>query len=269
MLRQLALVTGATSGIGESLARLLAQKDFELLLTGRNEEKLRKLQEELQHDVPVEVMQIDLEKSEDCSSLIKAIHTKAPDLVINNAGYGLYGEALTYSTESQKKLLQVNGMAVLEITLEASRTLISKNKSGIILNVSSAAAFQIIPDFAVYTASKAFVNNFSQAFDIEMAPYGVRVLTACPGMVATNFRERAGGHETEGKQTRALDPVYVAEEIWHQIKKKKPLKIIDWKYHVLTFLSHLFPKAWKTKTLRRSISERISPRHFIPIDDDS
>ena len=184
--------------------------------------------------------------------------------MINNAGFGLYGGALTYPTEEQVDVLEVNGRAVLELTLEAARSLISIGKKGVILNISSTAAFQVLPNMAVYTASKSFVNHFSQAFDFEVKNHGVRILTLCPGMVATDFQERAGGY-LNPKQAGVMTAAFVARQIWNQIERLDPLLIIDWKYRVLTFFSFLLPTSWIAKRVERIIAKRINHRNLIKV----
>lgn len=254
----LALVTGATSGIGRAMCQLLAGRGFELIAIGRNQEELQRLKEELSGQVPVQTLAIDLNHPQERGQLIALIHQRAPDLVINNAGFGLYGEALTYSTEEQTAILEVNAKAVLEMTLEAARALVSRERKGIILNVSSAAAFQVFPNMAVYAASKAFVNHFSEAVDFEMRPHGIRVLTLCPGMVTTSFQKRAGGETLT--QKGVMSPDFVAQEMWKQIVQEERFKIIDWRYRWLTFLSAFLPTSWIAPIQGKWIAERISPR---------
>lgn len=262
MVYELALVTGATSGIGLQISELLALKGVNLILTGRNQEQLHTLKHQLSKKVNVQTLTIDLAQSGKRSHLIEVIHEQIPDLIINNAGFGLYGEVLTYETTDQLDLLEVNGKAVLEITLEAARALISMKKKGVILNVSSSAAFQIMPNLAVYAASKTFVNQFSQAFDFEVKHHGVRVLTICPGMVATKFQQRAGGKINQ-KQFGVLTASYVASQMWKQINRLNPLSIVDWKYRVLTFITHFIPKNWIASFTARIIAKRTKHRTLI------
>lgn len=259
-----ALITGATSGIGKAIAELFAQKGVSLILSGRNVQELQYLQEGLSKKVRVQIIPADLVKADERRCIIDELHAQAPDLVINSAGFGLYGQALTYPTEEQAEILEVNGKAVLEITLEAGRALISAKKKGIILNVSSAAAFQILPNMAVYAASKAFVNHFSQAFDFEFKTYGIRVLTLCPGMVATDFQSRAGG-KIDQRQAGVMSVRFVAEQIWNQMEELNPLLIIDWKYRFLTFLSSLLPTRWVAAWVEHMIAKRMTPRTLIKI----
>lgn len=256
---RLGLVTGATSGIGQATCELLAQKGIDLLISGRNQSELERLQSLLSPQVNVKIIQADLSQEKDRKHLIEQVHINIPDLIINNAGFGLYGEALSYETADQENILEVNCKALLEITMEAARVLISKKKKGVILNISSVAAYYVIPNMSVYAASKAFVNQFSQAFDFEVKKYGVRVLTLCPGMVATQFQSRAGG-KIDKIQLGMMTASFIAEKIWDQIERLNSMTIVDWRYRFLTFMSFFLPINWIARKLERVISNRILPR---------
>lgn len=267
---RLALVTGASSGIGEEICRLLASQGVHLIITGRQSSALHQLADECRSLVNVSAYPCDLSIKEERQLIIEKIHDLSPDLVINNAGFGLYGEALTYSTEEQLKILPVNIEAVVEISLEAARTMISHRHKGVILNVSSAAAFQPFPFFSVYAASKSFVNEFSESFDAEVSPYGVRVLAACPGQVATKFRERASQRQsTQTPSDKAMSASFAARQIWKQIRSRRPLHVFDWKYRAATFLTrYLIPKGLIKKILRFGMEKRIPKRHLIKIREE-
>ncbi|NGX46491.1 MAG: 3-oxoacyl-[acyl-carrier-protein] reductase FabG, partial [Chlamydiae bacterium] len=189
----LALITGASSGIGAALARLLASKKIALILHGRNEQKLDELASSLSSQVDVSILATDLTKRE---ALISLIREKVPDLVINNAGFSLYGDALESSVQEQMKIHDVNGAASLEITLEAAHALLRAKKPGVILNVSSVLGDIPSPGTAIYGASKGFVTLFSQSLDYEFAPHHIRVLVSCPGQVVTPFAARAAKKAT-------------------------------------------------------------------------
>ncbi len=249
---KLALITGATSGIGETLCYLLAEKGINLLITGRNQEALERLQREL--SVEVTLHQADLLKEQD--SLVTLIHKHRPDLIINNAGFGLYGPALEHSTDAQLEILNLNSQAVLRLTLEGARMMKENGIKGVVLNVSSVAAFFAFPNFAVYAASKAFVNSFSEAFDFEMQAYGIRVLSACPGQVATRFRTRAAlGRDKETKRSSmTMTPEFAAKEIVEQIEKNKPVHTFNWRYRLFRYLQFFVPKKFLLKRLSRGIT---------------
>lgn len=235
-----ALITGASSGIGMALARLLASKGISLIITGRDEKRLLDLAREL----PVEVQTIaaDLAKPNDRTIVVAAIRQRKPQLVINNAGLGIYGLSVERDIQQQTYITELNVCALQELTLEAAKTLKEAGLPGVILNVSSAAAFQVFPYFAVYSSTKAFVNQLSLSLDYELRPFNIRVLAACPGVVATNFRKRSGGTVSDWKKSRLMTPEYAADQIWDQIKKREPIRIFNWKYRFLTFLSKFIPE---------------------------
>lgn len=252
----LALVTGATSGIGYALCHLLAKQGIHLIIVGRNASQLSLLEEQLQSKVNVTTLVADLAKENDRRNVVMLIKQYAPDLVINNAGFGLYGEAISHPTDAQLEILDVNGKALLELTLEAAKKLVSQGKQGVILNVASAAAYLVAPQMAVYAAAKSFVKQASQALDFELQPKGVRVLVACPGMVDTAFATRAAGKPIKIPYL-TMTPEYAAEQIWWQIQKGKQCHLFGWRTRWGVYLSKLFPKRWIAKIMQKSIQERI------------
>ncbi len=225
----LALVTGASSGIGAACCRLLARQGIPLLLTGRDSQRLNALADELKAIVPVKTLIADLADADARARLIAMIYAHTPDLMINNAGFGLYGDALTYDTKMQMEIVDVNAAAVLELTLESARALLSKDKKGTILNVSSAADMLIFPRLAVYAASKAFVSQLSQSLDYEFRPHGIRVLVACPGQVATAFSKRASADPVRAMNRFSMSAEFAAEQLWKQISNGKARHVFDWK----------------------------------------
>ncbi len=260
-----AVITGASSGIGEALARLLADQGVALIITGRDTQRLESLAAELQHKVPVTPWTIDLLNSDDLAKLLRIIQEEIPDLLINNAGAGLYGDVLTYQTAEQQQIFELNAAIPMQLTIEAARSLITVGKKGVILNVSSTAAYQPFPQFAVYAAAKGFIRDFSESFDCEVCDKGVRVLTSCPGVVATRFQERAVV-DLSAKQQRylVLTPEFAARDIWHQIQSGQAVRIFDWKYRLLTFFGqHFTPKAVVLWIIRTFFAGQLPPRNFV------
>jgi len=248
----LALVTGATSGLGRALCLELARRDIALLLSGRQRDALEKLKGQL--SVPCHIHEGDLTLESSLRTLIAMIHELCPDLVINNAGFGLYGEALTHSTEEQLKIIELNVKALTEITLEAARTLITKKREGTIVNISSAAGYFVYPSFNLYAASKGYVTAFSEAFDAEVAKHNVRVLTVCPGKIATNFRQRASRGLKQEKTVWSMSAEKAVRLILQQIEKGKAVQIIDWRYRLVVFLAKLLVPQ---KLLRRILIDSL------------
>ncbi len=248
----LALITGATSGIGEALSWRLAEENIPLILHGRNQKKLELLAKDLGQLVDVQTICADLTISYERQHVIRLLKERPANLVINNAGFGLYGDVLTFSTEEQMQMFALNAQATLELSIEAARSLVSWNKTGVILNVSSSAAFTPFPSFAIYSASKAFIKHFSESFDEELRPFGIRVLVACPGKVKTQFKKRASLIEEDPPdEFFVMTKEYAASEIWKQIQKHKQISIFDWRYRLAVFLGKIFVPDWLIKKIIR------------------
>ncbi len=250
-----ALITGATSGIGEALVPLLAEKGYDLILTGRNLTKLQQLAASLKNKT--QILSLDLSDKKARSELISLLHAQAPKLIINSAGSGLYGDSLSLSTAEQLDMIALNIDALVEISLEGAKALIAHKKKGTILNVSSAASYFAYPLFNTYSASKGFVRQFSCALDAELREKGVRVLVSCPGQVDTQFRARSSKGISKGKSHLSMPTTFAAAEIWKQIETGKGVHIFDWRTRLLVFISRLVPRPFLEKYLKASMKDRI------------
>ncbi len=238
-----ALIIGASDGIGKALSLLLAKEGIHLILVGRKMEKLNEVARTIGDRVEVQTVAADLLEPEQRKSIIQLIHEKTPDLVVNSAARGKMGNILSRSTEDALKTVELNVSAVLEITIEAARALVSANKPGTILNISASIGFQIFPGFATYVASKGFITRISESFDEELKPFNVRVLSFCPGIVNTNFASRS----TDGKQQKphplGMKPEDVAESIWKQIQRGQQTKFYNSLFAFGAFMAkYILPK---------------------------
>lgn len=190
-----ALVTGASSGIGEAIARRLAARGVPLLLAARSLDRLEALAAELAaaHGVPARAVRCDLSAPGGAEALVLATEgSGAPiDLLVNNAGFGLNGATLDLEPASVLGMLQVNVLALTELTHRLLPAMAARGR-GRILNVSSTMAFLASPYFASYAASKAYVLSYSLALREEAAPRGITVTCLCPGNTRTKFAEVAG-----------------------------------------------------------------------------
>jgi short-subunit dehydrogenase len=223
------------------------------MITGRDKAKLEKLVMTFPNTISIEA---DLKDQISRKKIIDAIQEHAPDLVINNAGFGLYGNVLDFTTQEQMEILEVNANALLEITIEAARTLVKEKKKGTILNIASAAAFLPFPAFSVYAAAKAFVKEFSESFDFELAPLGVRVLCACPGQVNTHFRKTASKESAHLVSSMAISTEKAVEFLWDQIENQVPVAIFDWRTRFSVYCAHLVPRSFLKKLLQKNILSR-------------
>lgn len=192
---QWAVITGASSGIGLSIAGLLAARSYHLLLVGRNEDRLEALATELstKNKVKASAFVADLGTEEGIEALVGKINSlgKAIEVLVNNAGIGIWGKFAETDWKRQAQMLTLNNTAVLALTHTVLPFLL-ENKKGYILNIGSTASFQAVPGMAVYSASKGFVVQFSRGLHEELKGTGVQVTCVNPGATETAFVERAG-----------------------------------------------------------------------------
>jgi len=189
-----ALITGASSGIGAVFAQKLAQSGYDLVLVARSQDKLQAIADELsqQHGIQATVMPQDLTTPDATDSIFRQLEQLGlqVDMLVNNAGFGIYGEFAEGDRDKYLKMLQLNILVLVDLAHRCLQGMKAR-RSGSILNISSTAAFQPIPYFAVYAASKAFVLSFSEALWYECREYGVKVLGVCPGPTETEFFKEA------------------------------------------------------------------------------
>ena len=238
-----ALVTGASSGIGRAVALLLADQRISLLLTGRNKEALDVVVEQIDGRVPVTTLVADLTVPEDVSCLIENLQNRCPDLIINSAGLGFHGPMLQHPLSRHTETLQVNCNVLMQLCHQCIQLLSEQGKKGVIVNISSIAGFVPMPSYAVYSATKAFVNTFSVALDFELRSQGIRVLTACPGPVQTQFAQRASlGRKKAGNIGLYITAQQAAKEIWWQIQAGKQQHTFGRKSRIVAWLWKMLPK---------------------------
>jgi uncharacterized protein len=190
-----ALVTGASAGIGKALARELARGGANLVLTARRRDRLQALAQELgaEHKIHTEIVVADLAQAAAPQDIFQFTESKGLtiELLVNNAGFGQYGEFPTVETERLLEMLQVNCSAVVHLTRLYLPGMVAKRNGGVLI-VASTAAFQAVPYISTYAATKAFDLFLAEGLAEEMKPHGVRVCALCPGTTASEFHELAG-----------------------------------------------------------------------------
>jgi len=186
------VITGASSGIGTELAEGLARRGYPLLLVARRRERLDDLAEQLRgkHDVTVEVTPLDLNDANARAQLAERIAGDPTAGVCNSAGFGTSGMFHELPIEREREEVTVNVLALMELTHAALPGMIARG-AGAVLNIASIAAFQPLPTMAVYSATKAFVQTFSEAVHEELHGTGVSCTTLCPGPVPTEWADIA------------------------------------------------------------------------------
>ena len=231
-----ALVTGASSGIGKAFARALARRGVDLLLTAlpQEQESLDAIARELghRHGVRCVTVGVDLAERDGPVELQAAADELGfePDLVVNSAGLGHAGRFSVANLDEQARMLHVNVEALVRVAgLYLSRMV--ERGAGSVVNVASTAAFQPMPYFAVYAASKAFVLSFGEALWAEHREAGVRVVTVCTGPVETAFH----GHPGETSEQRGvrgflrrryMTPEHIAESGLEAVERDRPLVVV-------------------------------------------
>jgi len=194
-MKEYALVTGASRGIGRSIALQLAGLGYNLLLVSRSETELQQLADLIRkdHKVNTDYLAIDLSKNGAASKLSDLCKdlTVPVSVLINNAGFGMWGNFEELDLEEQMKMLNLNINTLVELTYFLQPAL-KKQKQAFILNVSSTAAYQAVPTLALYAASKAFVLSFSRALRYELKDTNISVSCLCPGPTDTGFAHQAG-----------------------------------------------------------------------------
>ena len=189
------LITGASSGIGLELAKLFAADRSNLVLVARDESRLNQLAAELRarHDIQVKMVVKDLASATAAREIFDALPDTPVSVLVNNAGFGLYGPFAETDLSAQTGMTLVNMTALVQLTYLFLGPMLARGR-GRILNVASTAAFQPGPNASVYYASKAFVYSFSRALARELENTGVTVTVLCPGTTRTEFFSRAGMH---------------------------------------------------------------------------
>jgi short-subunit dehydrogenase len=188
--KKVALVTGASAGLGVEFARQLSKRGRRLVLVARRKERLEELAQELGN---ARAVAIDLSKSNAAAKLMADLEENGEtvDLLVNNAGFGLIGRFAELDAKRERQMIDLNVGALTELCRAVAPAMI-KRKSGAILNVASTASFQPGPKMAVYFATKAFVLSLSEALHEELRPHGIKVNCLCPGPTRTEFGHVAG-----------------------------------------------------------------------------
>lgn len=251
-----ALITGASSGIGEAFAKALARDGTDLILVARSEDKLRALASHLtaEYGRNIQVVSADLSKPESGLRLKKAIDAlKMPvDLLVNNAGFGTTGSFVKQDAAREAEEIRLNVGAVVDLAHAFLPGMIERG-NGAIINIASSAAFQPMPYFAVYAATKAFVYSFSDALWAECSGRGVHVMAVCPGPVDTGFFEATGNHRLrETVPTRSMVSAdYVVSETLAGLAAKRRLVVPGMIMKASAAVTAVVPRALMTRVVAR------------------
>ncbi len=262
-----ALITGASSGIGEAFAHELGKRGMNVILVARSTERLRALADQLsqRHGVRTEPLTADLSREGGAPAVWEAVREKdlQVDLLVNNAGFGSYGSFTASDPREQHEQFMVNVGAVVDLTRAFLPGMLAKGE-GAVVNVASTMAFQPGPYMAVYGASKAFVLSFSEALWAEYRKQGVRVLAFCPGPVATGFWDAQGDDPRFASTLVSLDDAErVVRVALKALERGRPYVVPGLRNYLFAQGSRFTPRAWVARLSelsmrpRRSFSQRV------------
>jgi short-subunit dehydrogenase len=246
----LAVITGASSGIGAAFARKLAARGYNLLLIARREDRLHSIADELQalHRIQAEPLIADLTIDADCDRVAERIRSE-PDLamLVNNAGFGTMGYFWESDVSGQEQMHRLHVLAVVSLTHAALSNLVPRGLAGTgVINVSSVAAFSPSPQNVSYHATKAWMNEFTQGLATELAGRSspVKVQALCPGFTLSEFHDVVGMQRSTIPSSLWMTPDFVAEESLHGFGRRRLIVVPGWRYKAMVSLLKLVPAAW-------------------------
>jgi len=258
-----ALITGASAGLGAAFAQELAKRQTDLVIVARSQDKLQQLAQDLQatYGIQVDVIPQDLTAPDAVPHVFEIVNQKniSIDLLINNAGFGDYGTFSQTSRRKQLEMIQLNILALVDLTYHVLPQM-QQRGSGSIINLSSLAGFQPLPYLSIYSASKAFVLSFSEALWAENQHTGVKILAACPGPTETNFFTTANFAEYAPdslKQQQTDSPEVVVQEILQALDADDCTVVTGrWQNSFIVNLPRFFPR----KTMVQLVEQQFRPQ---------
>lgn len=256
--RPVVVITGASSGIGAALAHEFAAHGHELVLIARREQALNGVADAIAAKAATQptVLRLDVGRIDTARDISEALGQRGlePEIVVNNAGFGLVGPADKLDRQRQLAMIDVNVRALTELSLAFLES-IERRKGGL-LNVASVASFMPGPGMAVYYATKAYVLSFSEALHQELKPRGVRVTALCPGPVPTEFQSRAGMEGFRIPAFLSVPAEAVAREAYEGLKQGRRIVAPGWASKAAPVLARILPRAALLKMIQATQNVR-------------
>lgn len=258
-MNQLVLLTGASSGIGLEMARILAAKHYDLIITARSEDKLQALKQELEqkHPVQVLVMPADLAQVEQAKVLYQAVKAtgRRVDILINNAGVGAYGAFEQSDLEAELKMIELNICSLVTLT-KLFLPDMRRQGNGAILNMASLLSYFPFPYFSVYAATKAFVLSFSEALRAELKGSNISVTAVCPGPTDSNFANAEMATTNAYSLLPIDDPKKIAAMTIKQLLRRRGKAILGFPNQMIVLMTRFSPSAINAAIFKFMASQR-------------
>ncbi len=236
------LITGASNGIGKEFAEIFAANSYNIVLVARSADKLHKIAENLKSKYKVQVIVLvqDLSVPNSALKIYKELKNReiVVDILINNAGFGDFGQFIDGNLQTTTEMINLNVTTLTEMTSLFLQDMKQQN-SGKILNVASTAAFQPVPDLAVYAATKAYVLHFTEALHYELRNTNIAVSVLAPGPTVTGFAKRANA-ENVSFLNKGMTSKRVAQIGYNGLMKNKMTVVVGFKNKLMS-LSHTIP----------------------------
>lgn len=257
-----ALVTGASSGIGADIARALAARGYNLVLVARREEKLRALQKEIEqaYSVSAQVIPLDLTLPNAAEILFQKTEGQGieVEILVNNAGYALFGEYSEMAWEREENLYQLDMIVPAHLTRVFLKPMLAR-KSGYILLVASIMGLMPVPTFSSYAGAKAFMVNYGRSLSYELRNTGVSVTVAAPGTTESEFFEVSGQTMTLAEKLTLMKSPYVARVALNAMFKRKPIQVIGGASKAAVVMAKFLPSkamSWVTYVMMTFAPQR-------------
>lgn len=242
-MKKWALITGATVGIGDCFARLLASNGYNLVINARSKDKLEERADYLRKTFNIEVEVLAADLATECERVEKYIADHEIEVLINNAGFGLNQSFLTSPIEEEQRVLDVLVRAPMRL-MHAVLPQMRERNSGVIINVSSTAAFIA---GGHYSAAKSYVTVMSESLHTQMLPTNVKVSSLNPGFTRTEFHQRAGMKMGAIPAIMWLDGDFLVKKAWKDTVAGKAISIPGWQYKILRLVIALAPRPYVRK----------------------
>ena len=251
-MKQVALVTGASSGIGRALAVEFASHGYDLVVVARGADELQHLADECEsgHGCRVTVIPKDLSRDDSSWELVSELGTRGipVSVLVNNAGFGVHGAFLETDLRKELEMARIQVLSLMELSKALLPRMVREGRGGI-LNIASVYSFSPVPFQAVYGACKAFMLSFSEALGNEIAGKGVTVTTVCPGVTRTAFRRRAGMRDK--KEGAGHSAEEVARFAYRAFAAGRSVAVPGFWNRVFVICARLIPQAWVSPAVRR------------------
>ncbi len=248
-----AIVTGASCGIGYELAKILAKDSKDIVVVARNQDRLEDLKKEIENKngTKIKVLAKDLSNPKAPPEIFSELEKEkiAVDVLVNNAGFGVYGMFQETDVQEELDMIQVNAASLVHLT-KLFLTGMVENKSGYILNAASLCAFLSTPLESVYCATKSFVLHFSEALANELQGTGVKVTILCVGLASTEFHKRAHMDNCRATKRKMMEAATVAEAGYRALKRGKLIEIPGLEYKFAPWFARFAPRNVVTRVVR-------------------